>query len=557
MKRLLSVLLILTVTAVAQHRANAQDDMQSAPPPPQGYNGPGPDDQGPPPDQGGPDQGAPDQGAPDQGDSDQGDDSGVSYQTFYDNLSDQGTWVQTDDYGYAFQPTVSDPNWAPYTDGHWVYTDVGWTWVSDEPWGWATYHYGRWVNIDGTGWCWVPGYRWAPAWVSWRYGGGYCGWAPLPPTTFIGVEFGGGGGAFGGFHFGGDIDVNFGIGAGCYNFVEIGHMGDPNVGPVIVNRYNNFTIINRTTNITNINVNRGSGASGFAGVKVGGPPLDEINAHSQHQIQQMRLAQAGGPGRASERGGAVAFYAPRVNAASMHQARPGAVSRNIGHTAINRGYSISRPLAVNASVRPAPPSPQDIQKAKLAQSQAPASAKVGANSSQIKVQSSRITGMAPTMQSHTKIGTTSNFRPQTVNHPGYQHTQTAPTYHPQTENNGGVRNTEANPAYRSETPQTYHPQTEGNGTVRSNEGSQNNRPETSQTYRPQQAEGAGETRQTEERSSDTRPQEGNPGYTPHTSAPSTEQHQTVQHAVTPATPHPQAVQPKPAASPGKKDDKKQ
>src|SRR5476649_1000552 len=54
------------------------------------------------------------------------DDQGVSFQTFYDQLSDQGTWIQTDDYGYVFQPTVTDPNWAPYTDGHWVDSDEGW-----------------------------------------------------------------------------------------------------------------------------------------------------------------------------------------------------------------------------------------------------------------------------------------------------------------------------------------------------------------------------------------------------------------------------------------------
>ena len=110
---LLSVVSFFSVIGV-----RAQDD---APPPP-------------PPDQAGP--------------GDQGD-QGTSFQTFYDQLGDQGTWVQTDDYGYVFQPNVSDPDWAPYTDGHWVYTDVGWTWVSDEPWGWATYHYGRWANIDG------------------------------------------------------------------------------------------------------------------------------------------------------------------------------------------------------------------------------------------------------------------------------------------------------------------------------------------------------------------------------------------------------------------------
>ena len=103
----------------------------------------------------------------------------VSFQTFYDSLANQGSWIQTDAYGYVWQPSVTDPDWAPYTNGHWIYTEDGWTWVSDESWGWATYHYGRWVNLDGTGWCWVPGYTWAPAWVSWRYGDGYCGWAPL------------------------------------------------------------------------------------------------------------------------------------------------------------------------------------------------------------------------------------------------------------------------------------------------------------------------------------------------------------------------------------------
>ncbi len=66
----------------------------------------------------------------------------MTFQTFYDSLSTQGNWVQTDDYGYVWQPNVNDPNWAPYTDGHWVYTDDGWTWDSDESYGWAVYHYG-------------------------------------------------------------------------------------------------------------------------------------------------------------------------------------------------------------------------------------------------------------------------------------------------------------------------------------------------------------------------------------------------------------------------------
>jgi hypothetical protein len=55
-------------------------------------------------------------------------------------------------------------------------------WASDEPFGWATYHYGRWGFSDQVGWFWVPGSRWAPAWVSWLSSDNYLAWAPLPPA---------------------------------------------------------------------------------------------------------------------------------------------------------------------------------------------------------------------------------------------------------------------------------------------------------------------------------------------------------------------------------------
>nr|MBA3651203.1 hypothetical protein [Chthoniobacterales bacterium] len=107
----------------------------------------------------------------------------VSLNLFYDNLSSQGNWIEVADYGYCFQPNVavSNQDWRPYADGYWAYTDLGWTWVSYEDFGWATYHYGRWASLDSYGWVWVPGYEWGPAWVSWRTGGDYVGWAPLPP----------------------------------------------------------------------------------------------------------------------------------------------------------------------------------------------------------------------------------------------------------------------------------------------------------------------------------------------------------------------------------------
>jgi len=108
----------------------------------------------------------------------------ASYDTFYNQLDRYGDWRETSDYGYVWQPRQAQSRtWRPYTDGHWVYTDVGWTWVSQEPFGWATYHYGRWTRLRNIGWVWVPGDEWAPAWVSWRKSNDYVGWAPLPPEA--------------------------------------------------------------------------------------------------------------------------------------------------------------------------------------------------------------------------------------------------------------------------------------------------------------------------------------------------------------------------------------
>jgi hypothetical protein len=102
---------------------------------------------------------------------------------FYDDLEPYGQWIQVEDYGPVWQPYNVAPGWRPYTMGHWVFTDdVGWYWVTDEPFGWCCYHYGRWAFVDRHGWCWCPGRRWGPAWVIWRRGGGYSGWAPMPPA---------------------------------------------------------------------------------------------------------------------------------------------------------------------------------------------------------------------------------------------------------------------------------------------------------------------------------------------------------------------------------------
>jgi hypothetical protein len=112
----------------------------------------------------------------------------------YEDLDDNGTWVPSAVYGAVWYPRVQD-GWAPYREGHWAWVEPwGWTWVDDAPWGFAPFHYGRWVN-DGGRWGWVPGPVgvrpvYAPALVAWVGGpgfgmsigvggGGGVGWFPL------------------------------------------------------------------------------------------------------------------------------------------------------------------------------------------------------------------------------------------------------------------------------------------------------------------------------------------------------------------------------------------
>lgn len=106
----------------------------------------------------------------------------VSISIFFDTLAPHGVWVKHPQYRYVFCPKV-EADWRPYTNGRWLYLeDYGWYFASDEPFAWAVYHYGRWFDDDRLGWCWVPGNAWAGAWVSWRQGDDFIGWAPLGPT---------------------------------------------------------------------------------------------------------------------------------------------------------------------------------------------------------------------------------------------------------------------------------------------------------------------------------------------------------------------------------------
>ncbi len=88
----------------------------------------------------------------------------VDDNSFYNELSPYGTWLELPGYGWCWQPTVVIVNgsWLPYCDGgRWLWSDCGWYWNSYYSWGWAPFHYGRWCRYPRYGWVWCPDRVWA------------------------------------------------------------------------------------------------------------------------------------------------------------------------------------------------------------------------------------------------------------------------------------------------------------------------------------------------------------------------------------------------------------
>src|SRR6266850_839359 len=169
---------------------------------------------------------------------------------FYEPLTPYGEWVSVGSYGRCWHPLHVEVGWRPYCEGHWEWTDCGWYWVSDEPWSWACYHYGSWVDDPSYGWCWIPATEWAPSWVTWREAPDYIGWAPCGP-----------GGAV--------------LAPSLFVFVDVHHFSQPiRPNTVIVN---NTTIINRTRVINDIRrVDRNFDGASRRVVVNEGPKVDVV-----------------------------------------------------------------------------------------------------------------------------------------------------------------------------------------------------------------------------------------------------------------------------------------
>jgi len=236
----------------------------------------------------------------------------MTVNNFYDTLTPYGQWVEVAGYGRCWRPTavVYDATWQPYCDrGRWVYTDCGWYWNSDYSWG-VTFHYGRWFNHPGYGWCWWPDTVWAPSWVTWRSSGDYCGWAPLPPYSAYqpGIGF---------TYRGGNVSVgfDFGLAVDCFTFVSIGHFCESHPRYYAVPRHEVAQIYHQTTIINNYNSHNHT-------IVNNGVPVATIGVAAHRSIQPVSVGTIANANRHGWRGQA-GMPATRPYGAGSSEGSPG------------------------------------------------------------------------------------------------------------------------------------------------------------------------------------------------------------------------------------------
>lgn len=258
---------------------------------------------------------------------------GISFQVFYDELMPYGDWVRDTQHGYIWLPNVNT-DFHPYgTEGHWVMTEYGNTWVSYYDWGWAPFHYGRWYFDNYyQSWAWVPDYEWGPAWVNWRTGGGYYGWAPLRPGFSISIGIN-----IPSFHY------VFLPRHRIYNHYAFRYFA-PRRNPVRI--YNNTTIINNTVVYNN---NR----------FVAGPSQREVERVTRRIVPVYRVQESDRAGRASLSRNSVNLYRPDLQSSQERsaEARPSRVLQGT-RTRTNIERSTNRPNVATSS-RSASSSPRN------------------------------------------------------------------------------------------------------------------------------------------------------------------------------------------------------
>lgn len=246
------------------------------------------------------------------------------YMAFYNDLAPHGQWFRDPQYGMVWCPRVGR-DFAPYqTNGYWAMTQYGNTWMSNYSWGWAAFHYGRWTYDSYYGWLWIPGNEWGPAWVNWRSGGGYYGWAPLGPGISINMSFG------------------FNAPMNWWTFVPMGNIYYTGGYGRYFNRGNVYNIYNNTTVINNYN---NYGGRNY----IVGPSRGDVERSVRRSVTVYNLSDRNGGGRSYVRGSNIEMYRPNVSNVVRSTNARSIDTRNV--KAINRGDRANPGQGNNNGVR--------------------------------------------------------------------------------------------------------------------------------------------------------------------------------------------------------------
>jgi hypothetical protein len=142
------------------------------------------------------------------------------------------------------------------------------------------------------GWFWVPGNIWGPAWVSWRNGGAYIGWAPLPP----------------------DVEFVFGVGIRTlpypipdtlWVFVDGQYFLHSGIYSYVLPVERNYTIVRTTISKTNImDRNRVILNQGI--------DVETVNQLTKTKVSKYEIVDSSDPQAAMVRSGEIQVHRPRI-----------------------------------------------------------------------------------------------------------------------------------------------------------------------------------------------------------------------------------------------------
>jgi len=264
----------------------------------------------------------------------------------YEDLDDYGGWRPVPEYGTVWFPHVSVVGWAPYRFGHWAWVAPwGWTWVDDAPWGFAPFHYGRWIFVGG-GWGWVPCPPrpvavgvvyvrpvYAPALVAWVGG----------PHFSAGIAFGGGGFAAGvnvGWFPLGPREVFVPSYPVSRTYVSRVNVSNTTVNETVVNNYYNTTVINKNVTVNNVTYVNQRVAGGVTATSPQAFTSAQPVGRNMVAVNQQEVASA-----------PVGVHAPAVVPPKQAVLGSGATTNYHPSAALQ-----SRPVVAKTAPPPAPPS---------------------------------------------------------------------------------------------------------------------------------------------------------------------------------------------------------